>query len=245
VPLTRPASEFQLTRSWILKLLDTVVRSDAAEELQRRQFSRRMHIYLSSMCIPTAGSGDTNTFFTIGHSTRTIVELADLLHESGVDLVIDVRSIPRSRTNPQFNQQSLPEALAPWQIGYEHIAELGGLRGKARGAEPSPNTYWRVRSFRNYADYALTAPFTAGLARLRERGSEHRCVIMCAEAVWWRCHRRIIADYLLAADEQVMHILGKSHVDVASLTPGAVIRNDGTVVYRADAELLRPEPDQS
>jgi hypothetical protein len=141
--------------------------------------------------------------------------------------------MPRSRTNPQFNQQSLPEALAPWQIGYEPIAEFGGLRGKSRGAEPSPNTYWRVRSFQNYADYALTAPFAAGLARLRERSREHHCVIMCAEAVWWRCHRRIIADYLLAAGEQVNHILGKSHVDEASLTPGAVVRNDGTVIHPA------------
>lgn len=183
---------------------------------------------------------DTNIFFTIGHSTRTIVEFVDLLRESGIGLVIDVRSMPRSRANPQFNQQSLPEALAPWQIGYEHIAELGGLRGKSRGVEPSPNTYWRVRSFRNYADYALTAPFAAGLARLRERGSQQRCVIMCAEAVWWRCHRRIIADYLLAAGEQVMHILGKSHVDEASLTPGADVRNDGTVVYPA-AQGPQPE----
>ena len=176
-----------------------------------------------------------NTFFTIGHSTRTIVEFADLLQESEVNLVVDVRSIPRSRTNPQFNQQGLPEALAPWQIGYEHIAELGGLRGKPRGAEPSRNAYWSVRSFRNYADYALTAPFAAGMARLRERGSGHRCAIMCAEAVWWRCHRRIIADYLLAAGERVMHILGTSHVDEAHLTPGAVIRNDGTVVYPAES----------
>ena len=134
-----------------------------------------------------------NTFFTIGHSTRTIVEFADLLQESGVNLVVDVRSILRARTNPQFNQQGLPEALAPWQIGYEHIAELGGLRGNPRGAEPSRNAYWRVRSFRNYADYALTAPFAAGMARLRERGSGHRCAIMCAEAVWWHCHRGIIA----------------------------------------------------
>ena len=142
--------------------------------------------------------------------------------------------MPRSRTNPQFNQQDLPDSLAPWHIGYEHIAELGGLRGKPRSAEPSPNSYWRVRGFRNYADYALTAPFATGLARLRERGSEHCCVIMCAEAVWWRCHRRIIADYLLAAAQQVHHILGKSHVDVASLTSGAVVRNDGTVVYPAE-----------
>jgi uncharacterized protein (DUF488 family) len=93
-----------------------------------------------------------------------------MAREPGIDLVIDVRSMPRSRTNPQFNQQSLHEALAPWQNGYQYIAELGGRRGKSRGAdEPSPNTYWRVRSFRNYADYALTAPFAAGLARLRER----------------------------------------------------------------------------
>lgn len=141
--------------------------------------------------------------------------------------------MPRSRTNPQFNQENLPEALAPWQIGYQHIAELGGLRAKLRSAEPSPNAYWRVRSFRNYADYALTAPFAAGLVRLRERGAEQRCVVMCAEAVWWRCHRRIIADYLLAAGEQVMHITGNSHIDVASLTPGAVVRDDGMVVYPA------------
>ena len=116
--------------------------------------------------------------------------------------------MPRSRTNPQFNGQSLPEALAPWQIGYEHIAELGGLRGKSRTAEPSLNAYWQVRSFRNYADYALTAPFAAGLARLRERGGEHRCAIMCAEAVWWRCHRGLIADVLRWLGFEVIHILG-------------------------------------
>jgi uncharacterized protein (DUF488 family) len=142
--------------------------------------------------------------------------------------------MPRSRANPQFNGESLPETLAPWRIGYEHIAELGGLRGKARGAEPSPNAYWRVRGFRNYADYALTAPFDAGLARLRDLGRRHTCAIMCAEAVWWRCHRRIIADYLLAAGERVMHILEASQIDEAHLTPGAVVRGDGTVVYPAE-----------
>ena len=127
--------------------------------------------------------------------------------------------------------------LAPQQIGYEHIAALGGLRGKTRSVEPSPNAYWRVRGFRNYADYALTKPFAAGLARLRERGGQRCCAIMCAEAVWWRCHRRIITDYLLAADERVMHIMGPSHVDEASLTPGAVMRDDGAIVYPADAQL--------
>jgi uncharacterized protein (DUF488 family) len=91
----------------------------------------------------------TSTFFTIGHSTRTLVKFVDLLRESNVDLVVDVRSMPRSRTNPQFNLETLPEGLAPWQIGYKHMAELGGLRGKQRLAESSPNAYWRVRSFRN------------------------------------------------------------------------------------------------
>jgi uncharacterized protein (DUF488 family) len=176
----------------------------------------------------------TNTFFTIGHSTRTTAEFVELLRESDIDLVVDVRTMTRSRRNPQFNGQDLAEALAPWQIGYEHMAALGGLRGKRRGAEPSPNSYWQVASFRNYADYALTAPFAAGLARLRERGGPHRCAIMCAEAVWWRCHRRIITDYLLAAGDQVRHILGPSHVDEARLTPGAVVRGDGTVVYPAE-----------
>ena len=143
--------------------------------------------------------------------------------------------MPRSRTNPQFNGDSLPETLAPWQIGYEHIAALGGLRGKMRSVEPSPNGYWSVRSFRNYADYALTEPFAAGLAQLQALGIRHHCAIMCAEAVWWRCHRRIITDYLLGRGEQVMHILGPSHVDEANLTPGAVVRLDGKIIYPAES----------
>lgn len=176
----------------------------------------------------------TPVFFTIGHSTRTIDEFVALLGESRVNLVIDVRSIPRSHTNPQYNQQTLPDALALWQIGYQPIAELGGLRGKSRSIAPSPNLYWRVQSFRNYADYALTPPFAQGLARLREAGTAQACAIMCAEAVWWRCHRRIITDYLLAAGERVKHILGPAHVDEASLTPGALVRADGKVIYPGD-----------
>jgi uncharacterized protein (DUF488 family) len=175
-----------------------------------------------------------NTFFTIGHSTRTLAEFVDLLRESSVDLVVDVRSMPRSRTNPQFNLENLPGGLAPWRIGYEHMAELGGLRGEQRLVGSSPNAYWKVRSFRNYADYALTEPFASGLARLREHGSQRRCTIMCAEALWWRCHRRIIADYLLAAGESVIHILGPSHIEEARLTSGAAVRNDGLVVYPAE-----------
>jgi uncharacterized protein (DUF488 family) len=177
----------------------------------------------------------TSTFFTIGHSTRSLAEFVDLLRESNVDLVVDVRFIPRSRTNPQFNLEALPMGLAPWQIGYRHMPELGGLRGRQRFAESSLNAYWKVRSFRNYADYALTQPFASGLALLREQGHQRRCAIMCAEAVWWRCHRRIITDYLLAAGEQVMHILGQSQVEEARLTPGAVLRDDGAIVYPAES----------
>jgi uncharacterized protein (DUF488 family) len=142
--------------------------------------------------------------------------------------------MPRSRTNPQFNLETLPSELERSQINYAHIAELGGLRGKQRVAQPSPNAYWRVRSFRNYADYALTTPFAAGIKRLRVFGHQRRCAIMCAEAVWWRCHRRIIADYLLADGEHVMHILGTAHVDEAMLTPGAVVRGDKTIIYPAE-----------
>lgn len=174
-----------------------------------------------------------NPFFTIGHSTRSVPELADLLRESQVEHLVDVRTIPRSRTNPQFNRDSLPDALAPFQIGYEHFAELGGLRGKRKADGPSPNTFWRVKSFQNYADYALTEPFAAGLARLKSIGHERRCAIMCAEAVWWRCHRRIIADYLLASGEQVFHIMGPGHVDAATLTPGAVVQGNA-VIYATE-----------
>ena len=178
-------------------------------------------------------------FFTIGHSTRTIPEFASLLQSAQVGLVADVRTIPRSRANPQFNRETLPESLAIYQIAYAHMAELGGLRGRQRRAEPSPNAFWNNESFRNYADYALTESFRRGLERLRDLGRERRCAIMCAEAVWWRCHRRIIADYLIAAGETVFHILGPGHVEEAKLTP--VVRRgpgDGLIYPDASARPL-------
>jgi uncharacterized protein (DUF488 family) len=162
-----------------------------------------------------------NPYFTIGHSTRTLPEFVELLRSAEVRLVADVRTVPRSRTNPQFNRDIMPTELASCQIGYEHLAALGGLRGKQRLVEPSPNGFWENGSFRNYADYALTEDFRAGLVRLRELGSQRRTAIMCAEAVWWRCHRRIIADYLLAAGEAVFHILGLEKIEEARMTPAA------------------------
>jgi uncharacterized protein (DUF488 family) len=172
-----------------------------------------------------------NPFFTIGHSTRSIPEFVALLRSAEVLLVVDVRTIPRSRTNPQFNRDMLPDSLAEYQIGYEHIAQLGGLRGKPRGSETSLNTFWENRSFRNYADYALSDGFRAGLARLRELGNERRTAIMCAEAVWWRCHRRIIADYLLARGEAVFHILAPDHTSQAIMTSVARPNSGGGLIY--------------
>ena len=179
-------------------------------------------------------------FLTIGHSTRTVAEFVALLREAEVGVVADVRTVPRSRTNPQFNKDALPDALAGYQIGYEHVAELGGLRGRQRGGAPSPNGFWDNASFRNYADHALTEPFRAGLARLRALGAERPCAIMCAEAVWWRCHRRIVADYLLAEGEAVLHILGPGRIEEARMTTAARPAPGLGLIYPAASEEARP-----
>lgn len=172
-------------------------------------------------------------FFTIGHSTRTVEEFVDLLERAQIACVVDVRTVPRSRTNPQYNRDALPETLAHFQIAYEHIAALGGLRARTQDVAPEVNAFWQNQSFHNYADYALTAPFRCGLARLRALGHERRCAIMCAEAVWWRCHRRIIADYLIAAGDRVFHILGPGHIERATLTPAARLLPEGALVFPA------------
>src|SRR5579862_9609163 len=116
--------------------------------------------------------------FTIGHSTRTADELIGLLRENGIDLLVDVRSVPRSRANPQFNADALPAPLAAAGIGYRHLKALGGLRHHPKGAPPSPNTLWRNDSFRNYADYALSPAFRAGLDELIALAERHVCAIM-------------------------------------------------------------------
>ena len=172
-------------------------------------------------------------FFTIGHSTRPIGEFADLLQQSGVRLVVDIRTVPRSRTNPQYNADVLPAELAPFQIGYEHLAALGGLRGHKRDVPATVNAYWQNQSFHNYADYALSEEFRAGLERLRALGHATPCAMMCAEAVWWRCHRRIVSDYLIAAGETVLHIMGGGRVEPAHMTEGARPGPDGALVYPA------------
>ena len=173
----------------------------------------------------------TPPFFTIGHSNRSLEAFAELLEEAAIELVADIRTVPRSRTNPQFNQDVLPAALAPQHVEYEHMAALGGLRGKSKAVSRDVNRFWENDSFHNYADYAMSEPFRAGLDHLIERGARQRSVLMCAEAVWWRCHRRIVADYLLARGMAVFHIMGPGRIEPARLTPGAVVQPDGTLAY--------------
>jgi uncharacterized protein (DUF488 family) len=183
---------------------------------------------------PEAPSAMPNPFFTIGHSTRPLDAFAGLLEQAGVLCVVDVRTMPRSRSNPQYNSDVLAAALAELRIDYEHIAALGGLRPRQPDVPPAANAFWENRSFHNYADYAMGEGFHTGLRRLRERGHGKRCVIMCAETLWWRCHRRIIADYLIAAGEAVFHILGPGQIALAWMTPAARLGLGGKLTYPAD-----------
>jgi uncharacterized protein (DUF488 family) len=139
--------------------------------------------------------------------------------------------------NPDVARQSAVQrghaALEPFQISYEHIAALGGLRGKAPALPADINGFWENKSFHNYADYALSPPFRLGLERLIEAGRQRRSAIMCSEAVWWRCHRRIVADYLIAGGQTVFHIMGPDCIEPARLTAGAVVQPDRTIRYPA------------
>lgn len=180
---------------------------------------------------PLEGEDPMLPFFTIGHSDRTLDQFIDLLKAADIGLLVDVRKMPGSRANPQFNEETLCAALAARKISYEHEAALGGLRGKSHAIAEDVNGFWTNKSFHRYADYALGEAFHAGIDRLVERGRDRRCAVMCSEAVWWRCHRRIIADYLLARGEAVFHIMGPGRHEPARLTQGAVVRPDRSIVY--------------
>jgi uncharacterized protein (DUF488 family) len=158
---------------------------------------------------------------TIGHSTRPIEEFIDLLKSNGVQRLVDVRTIPRSRHNPQFNRDSLPKSLEASGIAYTHLKDLGGLR------KPKPdslNTGWRNASFRGFADYMQTPEFEAALKNLLQLAETRTCAIMCAEAVPWRCHRSLIADALLARHIPVEHIVSGPRRQSHELTPFAKVR---------------------
>ena len=169
--------------------------------------------------------------FTIGHSTRPIDEFVTLLRKSDVGCAVDIRAIPASRTNPQYNGAPLAHALRAVGIDYRHMPALGGRRGRRRDVDPDTNAFWSNASFHNYADYALSDEFRGALQSLRDVAHAKRSAIMCSEAVWWRCHRRIVTDYLIAGGETVFHIVSRDRVEPARMTEHAVRRLDGTLVY--------------
>lgn len=172
-------------------------------------------------------------FVTIGHSNRSLDEFLDMLRAARVDLLIDVRSFPRSRANPVFNIDQLPDDLARAQIGYRHCSALGGRRPKQAGIDQNLNSLWRLQSFHNYADYALGPEFAAAFEELVRLSCSQRLALMCAEAVWWRCHRRIIVDYLLLNGHDVDHLMSPGKTDRAKPTPGARRVKQGKVIYPA------------
>lgn len=174
---------------------------------------------------------DSQRFFTIGHSTRPINEFVGLLTQHGVKLIADVRAVPRSRVNPQYNSAEFAEVLSEFQMGYRHISALGGLRKRSRATPREVNGFWQNESFHNYADYAMSDEFRSGLAELRNLGHATICAIMCAEAVWWQCHRRIIADYLIISGDTVLHILGPERIELARLSEGARPVEGGGLTY--------------
>src|SRR5262249_22155480 len=172
--------------------------------------------------------------WTIGHSTRAIVDFVSLLEENEIKLLADVRAWPGSKRYPQFNKDALAESLTAHGIRYEHFPELGGKR---KSKPDSRNTAWRNASFRGYADYMDTEQFQKGIERLFDVSrSDGSTTIMCAEAVWWRCHRSLIADYLKARGVEVLHILGPNKVEAHPYTSAARIVN-GKLSYEGDDAL--------
>lgn len=163
------------------------------------------------------------TFHTIGHSTRSFDALLALLQAHGIQQVADIRTIPRSARHPHFSREPLAEALARARVRYRHIPALGGLRKPHR---ESPNTAWRNPSFRGYADYMGTDAFARGLEELLAFGSAGSTALMCAEAVWWRCHRALLADALVVRGHDVRHIVTAGEARFHALTATAVARGD-------------------
>lgn len=169
--------------------------------------------------------------YTIGHSTRALDDFIVLLQGHGIERLADIRTVPRSRRNPQFNQDTLPAALQRAGIGYAHIAGLGGLR---HARKDSVNTAWRNASFRGYADYMQTPEFERALDELIALAAEAPTAIMCAEAVPWRCHRSLVADALTVRGIPVEHVIGLGRAQPHSLTPFAHVEGE-RIVYREEA----------
>ena len=168
------------------------------------------------------------TVWSVGHSTQPLDDFVRLLGAHGIERVADVRAVPKSRRHPHFHTDALMESLPNRGIAYSHLPRLGGWR---RATAESPNGAWRNASFRGYADYAMTDEFADGLEELRALASESRTAMMCSEAVWWRCHRRLVADRLVVAGDQVLHILGPDGPSPHELTSFAVAGPEGDITY--------------
>jgi uncharacterized protein (DUF488 family) len=173
------------------------------------------------------------SIFTIGHSTRPIAEFVDLLQAHGVGQLIDIRTIPKSRHNPQFNSEALAASLSKAGIHHVHLKELGGLRNARKD---SVNVGWRNASFRGFADYMQTPEFAAALDRAIELARERPSALMCAEAVPWRCHRSLVADALTVRGVRVLHITSKAQPKPHSLTPFASVHGL-QITYPGEAVL--------
>jgi uncharacterized protein (DUF488 family) len=177
----------------------------------------------------------TPIIYTVGHTTRTLDKLVAILRAHGIERLVDVRTIPRSRHNPQFNRETLSKALNNRHLSYRHMKSLGGLR---RARSDSINTGWRNVSFRGFADYMQTKPFAEALKKLIKLAAEKPTAIMCAEAVPWRCHRSLIADALTARGYQVQDILGVTSAKPHRLTPMARVHHQ-EVTYPTEAAIAR------
>ena len=176
--------------------------------------------------------GSNIELWTVGHSTRESEELFKALRSFEINVLVDVRSFPGSRRYPQFNKEQLKTSLAAAGIEYHHFPELGGRRG---ARSDSRNIAWRNKMFRGYADYMETEEFHAGIARLLEVARKGRTAIMCAEAVWWRCHRSLISDYLKAKGMDLTHIMAAGKSEPHPFTSAARIVN-GELSYRGVLE---------
>jgi len=190
---------------------------------------------MSKQLPPQDAAWPAGTVFTVGHSTLPIEQFLRVLEPYAIEQLADVRTVPRSRRNPQFNADALRESLKAAGISYVPLGELGGLR-KPRA--DSPNSGWRNASFRGYADYMQTDEFAAGLARLIELAAERRTAIMCAEAVPWRCHRSLVADALAARGIGVVEIMNEKSYREHALTPFARVSGTSVTYPPAQDRLL-------
>jgi len=175
------------------------------------------------------------TVYTIGHSTQSWEAFIERLRGAGIGILADVRSFPGSRRYPHFNQEALVERLPEAGIEYVWLKDLGGRRGSTLG-EASPHVGLRHPSFRNYADHMLTPRFREGITALLEHARRAPTAIMCAEAVYWRCHRRLVSDYLLAGGAIVQHIMPDGTLRPHTLTSGARLNAGGDLIYDEPAD---------